>query len=180
MIRYAIIYHMLYPILFGGSVHVFPSTIVLRKGDICIKVTGGEVTTIEALKPFKFMYGGQQHQVRRGRAIQIDVHNVIFFVHPHHKHTTELRVLQPLPKYTVQDSPWDWPSLNTYVTALPQNLRDRVTREAFRAICKTKKHQTNFQKWVFTFCMSSHTRLGENSPWTNLPVEVGQMIRDSL
>ena len=171
---------MLYPLLFGGRVYLRPRSSVWQKGDMYVRVTLGAQVTITALRSFTFGYRGKEYRVRRGRAIQIPFTDMVFIRESmHHNWTQEIQVLPRLP-YTSEDTPWKWSSLDDYVKTLPEHLRQRVFITASRAIWTTKEYQANFQKWVLTVCMVMHARLGETSPWKNIPEEIVRMIRDCL
>jgi hypothetical protein len=167
---------MLCPFLCDGQLSIYTSTrkhnFSLLGGAIRFQVEFGDEVTITALKPFKFTYYGVMCSVRRYKSIKLQYEHCIFL--GNNVRMMEVRVLPPLPKYTPNDSLWECRALARYLLRLPEKLRDPV---AFTAMQWNRKQcRANLQKWMLSFCMASHPRLGERSVWKNLPREVGEMI----
>jgi hypothetical protein len=167
---------MLFPLICNERVSIYTSTrkhnFNLLGGSIRFRVEFGDEVTITALKPFTFTYLGRTCSVRSYKSIKLQYGQSISL--DNHISIMEVRVLPPLPKYTPNDSPWEWKNLNRYLSRLPENLRRPVGLTAIQ--WKRKQCGANLQKWLLAFCMASHPRLGEHSAWKNLPQEVGEMI----
>jgi hypothetical protein len=167
---------MLCPFICDGLVSIYTSTrkhnFSLLGGSIRFRVEFGDDVTITALKPFKFTYLGKTRSVRHYKRIKLQYEQIISL--GNHIRMIDVQVLPPLPKYTPNDSPWEWKNLNRYLSSLPENLRRPVGLTAIQ--WKRKQCAANLQKWLLAFCMASHPRLGEHSVWKNLPQEVGEMI----
>ena len=167
---------MLFPCICNERVSIYTSTrkhnFSLLDGSIRFRVEFGDDVTITALKPFKFTYLGKTRSVRHYKSIKLQYEQCISLVN--NVRMIEVQALPPLPKYTPNDSPWEWKNLNHYLSRLPENLRRPVGLTAIQ--WKRKQCGANLQKWLFAFCMASHPRLGEHSAWKNLPQEVGEMI----
>jgi len=167
---------MLFPCICNERVSIYTSThkhnFSLLGGSIRFQVEFGDEVTITALKPFKFTYSGVMCSVRRYKSIKLQYEHCILL--GNHVRMIEVLVLPPLPKYNPYDSLWECRALARYLLCLPEKLRDPV---AFTAMQWNRKQcQNNFQKWMLTFCMASHPRLGGRSVWKNLPQELGEMI----
>ena len=167
---------MLFPLICNERVSIYTSTrkhnFNLLGGSIRFRVEFGDEVTITAFKPFTFTYLGKTCSVRSHKSIKLQYGQSISL--DNHISIMEVRVLPPLPKYTPYDSLWECRALARYLLRLPEKLRAPV---AFTAMQWNRKQcQNNFQKWMLTFCMASHPRLGEHSAWKNLSQEVGEMI----
>jgi hypothetical protein len=162
----------LFPCICNERVSIYTSTrkhnFSLLGGSIRFQVEFGDEVTITALKPFKFTYLGKMCSVRRYKSIKLQYEQSISL--DNHISMMEVRVLPPLPKYTPNDSPWEWKNLNRYLLRLPENLRYPV---AFKAVQWKRNHlRANLQtsRFVLQSIIFSLSRFAINGITYNVHV----------